>query len=90
MAGDWRATGPAEPLGWRLDVATRALLLTPAFARLLDVAEHPVLVALWRRIDPGEAPRGDGVDQAPFGDASGHGVRARSAGPRPDRAASAV
>ncbi|WCM28815.1 EAL domain-containing protein [Sphingomonas sp. QA11] len=54
MAGEWRATAPAEPLGWRLDVTTRSLLLTPGFARLLDVDEHPKLVALWRRIDPTE------------------------------------
>jgi len=54
MAGDWRTTVPIEPLGWRLDVATRALMLTPAFARLLDVAEQPKPVALWRRIDPAE------------------------------------
>ncbi|MDB5703513.1 MAG: diguanylate cyclase [Sphingomonas bacterium] len=56
MAGEWRASGPAEPLGWRLDVATRSLLLTPAFARQLDIDEHPKLVALWRRIDPTERP----------------------------------
>ena len=54
MAGDWRASGPAEPLGWRLEVATRALLLTPALARLLDIDEHPRPVALWQLIDPTE------------------------------------
>jgi diguanylate cyclase (GGDEF)-like protein len=58
MAGDWRASGPAEPLGWRLDVASRSLLLTPAFARLLDIDEHPKLVALWRRIDRTERRAG--------------------------------
>ncbi len=54
MAGEWRASGPAEPLGWRLDVATRGLLLTPAFARALDIDEQPRAIALWRRIDRSE------------------------------------
>jgi len=56
MAGEWRASGPAETLGWRLDVASRALLLTPAFARLLDIDDQPRPIALWRRIDPTERP----------------------------------
>ena len=58
MAGEWRASGSAEPLGWRLDIASRALQLTPAFARLLGVDEQPRLIALWRRIDPAERHAG--------------------------------
>lgn len=58
MAGEWRASGSAEPLGWRLDIANRALQLTPAFARLLGVDEQPRLIALWRRIDPAERHAG--------------------------------
>ena len=54
MAGDWRTTAPPEPMGWRLDVPSRALLLTPAFARLLGIDEQPRPVALWRRIDKGD------------------------------------
>ena len=58
MAGEWRASGSPEPLGWRLDVRSRALLLTPAFARLLGVDEQPRPIALWRRIDPAERHAG--------------------------------
>jgi len=54
MAGEWRATGIAEPLGWRFDLAERTVLLTPAFARLLGADEQPRRGALLRRIDAGE------------------------------------
>jgi len=54
MAGEWRATGIAEPLGWRFDLAEPTMLLTPAFARLLGIDEQPGWSALLRRIDPAE------------------------------------
>jgi EAL domain-containing protein (putative c-di-GMP-specific phosphodiesterase class I)/GGDEF domain-containing protein len=54
MAGEWRAAGPAEPLGWRFDLEARTLLLTPAFARLLGVDEQPSQRALLRRIEAAE------------------------------------
>ena len=54
MAGEWRTTGVAEPLGWRFDLATRTMLMTPAFARLLGTDEQPGRAALLRRIDPAE------------------------------------
>ncbi|MDF0489257.1 GGDEF domain-containing phosphodiesterase [Sphingomonas sp. H39-1-10] len=54
MAGEWRASGIAEPLGWRLDLEPRAMLLTPALARLLGASERPARAAMLRRIDPAE------------------------------------
>ncbi|MDO7843069.1 ANTAR domain-containing protein, partial [Sphingomonas immobilis] len=56
MAGEWRASASAEPLGWRLDLAERTVLLTPAFARLLGVDEQPGLAQMLRRIEPRERP----------------------------------
>ncbi|MEN2785370.1 putative bifunctional diguanylate cyclase/phosphodiesterase [Sphingomonas qilianensis] len=54
MAGEWRATAPADPLGWRLDLRERALQITPALARLLAIAEDSAPRALLRTLDPGE------------------------------------
>jgi DNA-binding response OmpR family regulator len=54
MAGDWRASGPADPLGWRLDLRTGTMQLTPAFARLLDLPEDATPRTLLRRLDMAE------------------------------------
>ncbi|MFC3580433.1 putative bifunctional diguanylate cyclase/phosphodiesterase [Sphingomonas hylomeconis] len=54
MAGDWRATAPADPLGWRLDLSSGTMQLTPAFARLLDLAEETSPRAILRRLDAAE------------------------------------
>jgi len=54
MAGEWRTTAIAEPLGWRFDLAARTIVLTPAFARLLGTDEQPARGTLLRRIDSAE------------------------------------
>ncbi|QNA83982.1 bifunctional diguanylate cyclase/phosphodiesterase [Sphingomonas sp. So64.6b] len=51
MAGEWQASGPADPLGWRLDLRSRAILLTPGLARLLDLDEEPSPRTLLRKLD---------------------------------------
>ena len=54
MAGEWRASAPADPLGWRFDLRGRTVQLTPAFARLLDIDEHISPRRLLRALDPAE------------------------------------
>lgn len=54
MAGEWRASGPVDPLGWRLDLRGRTVQLTPALARALDVAEDASPRVLLRTLEPDE------------------------------------
>ncbi|MGH6613254.1 putative bifunctional diguanylate cyclase/phosphodiesterase [Sphingomonas sp.] len=54
MAGEWHASAPPDPLGWRLDLRSRTMVLTPAFARLLDIDEEPSPRALLRTLDTPE------------------------------------
>ncbi|MEG3086649.1 putative bifunctional diguanylate cyclase/phosphodiesterase [Sphingomonas sp. PB4P5] len=54
MAGDWRATGPADPLGWRLDLRAGAMQLTPALAKLLQLAEDTAPRIVLRALDAAE------------------------------------
>lgn len=57
MAGEWRpTTGSAEPLGWRFDTRQRALMLTPAFADLLDIGDTPTPARLLHRLAPADRP----------------------------------
>ncbi|MES2057641.1 MAG: bifunctional diguanylate cyclase/phosphodiesterase [Pseudomonadota bacterium] len=51
MAGEWQASAPPDPLGWRLDLRNRSVVLTPAFARLLEIDEEPSPRALLRTLD---------------------------------------
>lgn len=51
MAGDWRASAPPEPLGWRLDLRARSAQLTPAYARMLGIEETLSPRGLLRTID---------------------------------------
>ncbi len=54
MAGEWRATGATEPFGWRLDLATSTIQLTPAFSRLLGLANESVPRGVLRILDAQE------------------------------------
>ncbi|GGA47886.1 putative bifunctional diguanylate cyclase/phosphodiesterase [Sphingomonas psychrolutea] len=54
MAREWQA-GPAfAPLGWRYDLATRLLILTPGLSALLGIEDESGARALLRRLDPGD------------------------------------
>lgn len=54
MAREWQ-TGPVfAPLGWRFDLTTRDLVLTPGLAALLGVAEELGARTLLRRLDAGD------------------------------------
>lgn len=54
MAREWQA-GPAfAPLGWRYDLTTRVLLLTPGLAALLRVEDEPGARAMLRKLDAGD------------------------------------
>jgi diguanylate cyclase (GGDEF)-like protein len=54
MAGEWRPSAPADPLGWRFDLGARTMQLTPALAKLLDVAEDASARTLLRTLDTAE------------------------------------
>ncbi|MEG3122921.1 putative bifunctional diguanylate cyclase/phosphodiesterase [Sphingomonas sp. GB1N7] len=54
MAGEWRASAPADPLGWRFDLRGGTMQLTPAFARLLEIAEDAPPRAVLRTLDRAE------------------------------------
>lgn len=54
MAREWQGGGVPAPLGWRYDLAARALVLTPALAAKLDLDAQPGVRALLRRLDRAE------------------------------------
>ena len=54
MAREWQA-GPAfAALGWRYDIASRVLILTPGLSALLGIDEEPSARAILRKLDPGD------------------------------------
>ncbi len=51
MAREWQA-GPAfAPLGWRYDLASRVLILTPGLSALLGIDDEPSARAMLRKLD---------------------------------------
>ena len=54
MAREWQEGSVAAPLGWRYDLAARALVLTPALAARLDLDQQPGVRAALRRIAPAD------------------------------------
>uniref|UniRef100_UPI0035CA3A55 EAL domain-containing protein n=1 Tax=uncultured Sphingomonas sp. TaxID=158754 RepID=UPI0035CA3A55 len=54
MAREWAAGPVFAPLGWRYDVASGTLILTPGLATLLEVDGQITARTLLRRLDPGD------------------------------------
>lgn len=54
MAGEWQASAPVDPLGWRFDLRGRTMQVTPALARMLDVGEGASLRDILRVLDRAE------------------------------------
>ncbi|WP_353205304.1 EAL domain-containing protein [Sphingomonas sp.] len=54
MAREWQAGPSFAPLGWRYDLVTRVLILTPGLSALLGIEDEFGARALLRRLDPGD------------------------------------
>ena len=54
MAREWQAGPVFAPLGWRYDLASRTLVLTPGLATLVGIDETPETRPLLRRLDAGD------------------------------------
>ena len=54
MAREWAAGPVFAPLGWRYDLISRTLILTPGLAALLAIDDEPSVRAMLRRLDRGD------------------------------------
>ncbi|MEG3177486.1 EAL domain-containing protein [Sphingomonas sp. RB3P16] len=54
MAREWAAGPVVAPLGWRYDLASATLILTPGLATLLGIDDAPGVREMLRRLDAGD------------------------------------
>ena len=54
MAREWQAGPVFAPLGWRYDLASRSVVLTPGLAVMLESDAEPGARALLRKLEPGD------------------------------------
>ena len=75
MAREWQAGPVFAPLGWRYDLARRAVVLTPGLAAMLGSDDEPGVRALLRQARAGGPGGRAGGVAARVGAAPGDGVR---------------